>query len=108
MLRAVLLNLVLNACYVAGTHPIEIQTGHADGHGDVSVLDRGPGLPPEVREHLFQPFITTRAGGTGLGLAIAHRLTELQGGSLTLEDREGGGTAARVRLPLADARESKR
>jgi two-component system CheB/CheR fusion protein len=102
MLRAVLLNLVLNACYVAGTRPIEIQTVHGDGHCDMSILDRGPGLPAEVREHLFKPFITTRAGGTGLGLAIANRLTQLQGGSLTLEDREGGGTVARVRLPLAE------
>jgi two-component system CheB/CheR fusion protein len=106
MIRAVLLNLVLNACYVAGAAPIELRSTPTAGWCDIAVLDRGPGLPPSVREHLFEPFITTRTGGTGLGLAIAHRLTELQGGSLTLDDRDGGGTVANVRLPAAEVRET--
>jgi PAS domain S-box-containing protein len=106
MIRAVLLNLLLNACYVAGAHPIEVRTSAADGQCEIAILDRGPGLPAEVREHLFQPFITTRSGGTGLGLAIAHRLTQLQGGTLSLDDREGGGTVATIRLPSGEPRES--
>jgi two-component system sensor histidine kinase PilS (NtrC family) len=103
MTRAVLLNLMLNACQASGSTPVVVQTS-CDGNNRcrVRVLDRGPGIPDEVREHLFEPFITTRAGGTGLGLAIARRLTHVQGGTLTLEDRPGGGTMATVALPTAE------
>jgi PAS domain S-box-containing protein len=99
MTRAALLNLLLNACYVSGDQPVEIRTARRDDMCEIRVLDRGPGIPPEVRQHLFEPFITTRQGGTGLGLAIARRLTLQQGGTISLEDREGGGTGAIVRLP---------
>jgi PAS domain S-box-containing protein len=99
MTRAVLLNLLLNACFASGDRPVVVTTSLADGICEIRVLDRGAGLPAEVREHLFEPFITTRQGGTGLGLAIARRLTQQQGGTIALEDREGGGTVATVRLP---------
>jgi len=49
---------------------------------------------------VFEPFFTTKHGGTGLGLAIVKRLADLQNGSVSLEDRDGGGTAAVVTLPL--------
>jgi two-component system CheB/CheR fusion protein len=99
MTRAVLLNLLLNAAYAGADQPIEVTTSMADGICEIRVLDRGPGLPAEVRAHLFEPFISTRQGGTGLGLAIARRLTQQQGGTITLDDRAGGGTVAVVRLP---------
>jgi two-component system CheB/CheR fusion protein len=98
MTRAVLLNLLLNACQASPSSPVEVRTSCHQGACTIEVLDRGPGIAAEVREHLFEPFITTRAGGTGLGLPIAKRLTQVQGGSLSLEDREGGGTIARVTL----------
>jgi signal transduction histidine kinase len=66
---------------------------------EVIIEDRGQGLPKRVREHLFQPFVSGRAGGVGLGLALARRVLLLHGGSLTLEDRESGGTRARIFLP---------
>ena len=56
----------------------------------------GARIPPEVRERVFEPFYTTKPGGTGLGLAIVKRLMERQGGTVTLEDRKGGGTVATV------------
>jgi signal transduction histidine kinase len=98
MTRAVLLNLLINACQASGTKTVEVRTSVADGRCAVSILDRGPGLPAEVREHLFEPFKTTRPGGTGLGLPIARRLTSLQGGTLSIDDRPGVAT---VTLPLA-------
>ena len=101
MTRAVLLNLLLNAAYASGPSPVQVQIAAHGEACEISIHDRGPGLPPEVREHLFEPFISTRAGGTGLGLPIAHRLTQLQGGGLTLQDRDGGGTTAVVRLAAA-------
>jgi two-component system sensor histidine kinase HydH len=99
MTRAALLNLLLNACHASGGKPIEIQVAMLDGFCEITILDRGPGIPPDVRDHLFEPFYTTRPGGTGLGLPIARRLSQTQGGTLTLDDRPGGGTIARLRLP---------
>ena len=102
MTRAVLLNLMLNACQASGDRPVEVRTAVRGSQCDIQILDRGPGMPDEVREHLFEPFITTRAGGTGLGLPIARRLTQAQGGTLTLDDRLGGGTVVTVTLPLVE------
>jgi PAS domain S-box-containing protein len=99
MTRAALLNLLLNACHVSGSTPVEIDAALNDGFCEIAIRDRGPGIPAEIREHLFEPFYTTRPGGTGLGLPIARRLAQMQGGSLTLDDRPGGGTIARLRLP---------
>ncbi len=66
---------------------------------EVLIEDRGPGLPPAVRERLFHPFVTGRPGGVGLGLALAQRIVVLHGGSIGLEDREGGGTRVRIHFP---------
>jgi signal transduction histidine kinase len=71
----------------AGRHQVE-----------VAVLDRGPGIPPEIRDKIFDPFFTSKAQGSGFGLSIARRFVEAGGGTLTLEDRPGGGTRARIAL----------
>jgi PAS domain S-box-containing protein len=101
MVRAALLNLLLNACQASGGSPVEVTTRIGEGFCEIAVLDRGPGIPDELRDHIFEPFVTTKPQGTGLGLAIARRLMTLQNGSITLADRQGGGTAATLRLPLA-------
>jgi signal transduction histidine kinase len=100
MLRAALLNLMMNAYQAAPDSDVDI---HVAGNGalcTILVCDRGPGIPPDVRERVFEPFFTTRAGGTGLGLAIVKRLLELQDGSIALSDRPDGGTIAEVKLPI--------
>ncbi len=71
----------------------------AGGELEILVEDRGPGLPAEVRERLFQPFVTGRADGVGLGLSLAHRIVGLHGGTLRMEDREEGGTRAVISFP---------
>ena len=101
MMRAALLNLLLNACQASSGAPVELTTRIGDGFYEIAVLDRGPGIPADVREHVFEPFVTTKPRGTGLGLAIARRLMSLQSGSVTLSDRPGGGTSALLKLPLA-------
>lgn len=78
---------------------IEVWVRRAEDGIEVSIEDRGPGVPPELRERLFQPFVSGRPAGVGLGLAISHRIVTLHGGRLRLEDREGGGTRARILLP---------
>ena len=103
MLRAAMLNLVLNACQAAGQEAIDVHLV-ADGKvGRISVRDRGPGVPSEIRDRVFEPFFTTRTNGTGLGLAIVKRLLELQDGTVALLDRPDGGTIAEATIPLASA-----
>ena len=101
MLRAALLNLTVNACQAAGEGKVDIEVTSGSGDCRIAVRDRGPGIPPEVRDRVFEPFFTTRAAGTGLGLAIVKRLLELQGGGIVLSDRPGGGTVADVTIPLS-------
>jgi signal transduction histidine kinase len=101
MLREVFLNLVLNACHASpdgATVEIAVRTSGDACH--IEVLDRGQGIPAEIRDRVFEPFFTTRHGGTGLGLAIVKRLVERQNGAVTLGDRDGGGTMCVVTLPL--------
>ena len=101
MLRAALLNLTMNACQAALTQTVDIHAA-AEGHVcRLDIADRGPGIPADVRDRVFEPFFTTRTGGTGLGLAIVKRLLELQDGDVVLKDRPGGGTIAEVTIPLA-------
>src|SRR4029453_17910439 len=102
MTRAALLNLMLNACQAGGDAPIDVHVSARAGRCQIDVRDRGPGIPPDVREHLFEPFITNKPGGTGLGLPIAWRLIQVQGGALKIDDRPGGGTAVVVHLPAVD------
>ena len=101
MLRDVLLNLLLNACQSGSTAPVEIALHGADGTVAVEIADRGTGFGGQDPERLFEAFHTTKKSGTGLGLAIVRRLVTLQGGTVTLVPREGGGVIARITLTAA-------
>lgn len=61
--------------------------------------DSGPGIPPEIHEHLFEPFHTTKDTGTGLGLAISYGIVERHGGEIEVESPTEGGATFIVRLP---------
>jgi signal transduction histidine kinase len=89
--RQVLDNLVRNAVQ-ASREGEEVEVEVYEDR--LEVRDRGPGVPPRVRERMYQPFVTGRVHGTGLGLAISQRIIRAAGGSLRHEDREGGGTVA--------------
>jgi two-component system osmolarity sensor histidine kinase EnvZ len=107
-LKRILSNLVDNALRYGGGQPVELEYRLVDGRVDICVLDRGPGLPDEEREAVFRPFYrlepsrSSSTGGSGLGLAIVRQLANANGWSVDLAPREGGGTAACVRVPLAD------
>jgi two-component system osmolarity sensor histidine kinase EnvZ len=97
-------NLVSNASRFAST--IEI-AGHRDHrYLTVTVDDDGPGIPPELREDVFKPFLrlddarNQDEGGTGLGLAIARDIARSHGGEITLGDNPLGGLRATVRVPV--------
>lgn len=103
-------NVIDNA---AGFSPrdeeIRVELERAADQAHVRVLDRGPGIPPEHRQRVFDRFFSYRPGSAprdrhaGLGLAIVRAQIESAGGSVEACDREGGGTCVEIRLPLADA-----
>jgi signal transduction histidine kinase len=67
------------------------------------VRDNGPGIPPEVRERIFDPFYTSKQGGTGLGLALSRKIVEAHGGSLEVSSAPGEGTELVVTFPRRGA-----
>jgi signal transduction histidine kinase len=108
-LRQVVWNLVRNACQAApaGT-PVQISVGTIDQDNArwarLSVRDRGPGIPPEHRTRIFEPFFSTKEGGTGLGLATVHRIVEEHHGRVLVIAPADGGTELQVLLPIAKDR----
>lgn len=80
----------------------QITVAVARWHGGVQVriADQGPGIPPEQRERVFEPFVRAEdSSGTGLGLAIARAIVEAHGGRIRLGDAPGGGTVVIIELP---------
>ncbi len=105
LLSRALRNLLRNAleaqARAQSREPLKLCAQRVGQEIQITIDDRGPGVPAELRDRLFQPFATGRADGVGLGLALAQRIVTLHGGRITLEDREGGGTRARVDLPAS-------
>jgi two-component system, OmpR family, sensor histidine kinase KdpD len=83
--------------------PIEIDAEYKNAELVISVSDRGPGIPSEGEERLFEKFYRgddRKTGGLGLGLSIARGFVEAHGGMLTAENRDGGGARFIIRLPV--------
>lgn len=95
-----LLSLLNNAAD-ASPHDIELRTLERDNELQLDILDRGPGVPPDIRMRLGQPFAgsETRCNGCGLGIFVANTAIERFGGTVQIADRENGGTRVHVRLP---------
>ncbi|MFW6052043.1 MAG: ATP-binding protein [Myxococcota bacterium] len=106
-LTQVLLNLLLNAAdAIEGQGTIRVELGPDPESPDrvlLAVQDSGPGIAPEVREHLFEPFVTTKptGQGTGLGLAVCHTLVERMGGTIRAVEPPDGGARLEIRLVAA-------
>jgi two-component system sensor kinase FixL len=104
-IQQVLVNLIRNAVEAMDEMPRRTLTLGVRRRGEqveVSVADTGPGLPPEVREKLFQPFVTTKPQGMGIGLSICRAIIQAHGGELWAEPNPGGGTIFRFVLPVAE------
>jgi len=99
-LEQALLNLFNNAAD-ASPSEVTIDAHWAAEELRVEVLDRGPGIAPEIGQRLGHDPVTTRGEGHGFGVVLAQSAIERMGGSLAFSTRHGGGTAVQVRLPLA-------
>jgi two-component system sensor histidine kinase PilS (NtrC family) len=110
LLHRVIANLVLNAVQAARTPVrVTVTVGEADAsqlpHGPfdhavkVEVRDDGPGIPADIRERLFEPFVSGRPGGSGLGLAIVQRAVEAHRGLVLVDSKPGTGTTFTILLP---------
>lgn len=102
-LHRVLVNLVRNALDAApGGSEVTLSTTREAGWARICVADRGPGLPEEDLERVFEAFVTSRADGTGLGLALVRRIAEELGGKAWLVNRSGGGLEAHFEFPVGE------
>ncbi len=104
-LKRCLTNLVANAVNFGARADILLEDGK---RVTIRVRDRGPGIPPEELERVFEPFYRVESsrnrdsGGTGLGLSIARDIAQAHGGSLTLSNLAGGGLEAALSLPRSE------
>ena len=102
-IRAVTLNLVLNAVQAMSTGgKLSIATGKSGNKLCMEIKDTGPGIPPERVKHIFEPFNTTKSRGLGLGMPYAQKIIQQHGGRITVESEPGKGTQVKIELP-ADA-----
>ena len=97
-----LLKNALDALEERGGGTVWVELGRREEEAELTVCDDGPGIPGGVLGRIFDPFFTTKAvgKGTGLGLAISYGILEEHRGSITAENRPGGGALLRVTLPL--------
>lgn len=96
-----LLNLYLNAIQAmanGGILTVHCRSGHG-GYLDITIADTGTGIAPEHRQHIFDPYFTTKPQGTGLGLAIVHKIVEAHRGRLRVESAAGRGSRFILRIP---------
>jgi two-component system, NtrC family, sensor histidine kinase HydH len=99
-LRSILENLLRNALESGGDPgKISAELSSSEEKIRVDILDRGSGISPDLEDHTFTPFFTTKSKGTGIGLPICQRFAEAAGGSVRLFARDGGGARARLELP---------
>ena len=106
-LRELFTNLVLNAVDAlpqGGAIRLRAERSADPSTVEVEVSDTGTGMPPEVRDRIFEPFYSTKgARGTGMGLAMVFAITEQHGGAIEVETAPGAGTTFRLRFPAAAA-----
>jgi len=99
-LESVFVNLFENAV-LSADRPVRIACSarRAGGAAAITVEDDGSGLPAEVRDRVFEPFVTSRPGGTGIGLAVCRQIVLEHEGTIAVESKDGGPTVFSLRLP---------
>jgi two-component system sensor kinase FixL len=106
-IQQVMVNLLRNAVDALSVSPpaddapqlTVITAAAADGMIEFIVADNGPGIDDDLKDHLFEPFVTTKSQGMGMGLSVSRRLIESHGGTIGVESSPGAGAAFKFRLP---------
>lgn len=103
MVDRILRNVFENALHALGAAAgvVEVEMERDAAMIRVRVRDTGPGVPSEMQERVFQPFVTTRTAGVGLGLSVCRTLAEAQGGSMAITNTGSGGAEVTLLLPAA-------
>jgi signal transduction histidine kinase len=102
LIKQALLNVVLNGVQAMNNGGILTMVAHQfDATAAIEVRDQGPGIPPEVRDKVFNLYFTTKKTGSGIGLAMSYRVLQLHNGAIEFETEVGRGTTFRLVLPLA-------
>jgi two-component system, NtrC family, sensor histidine kinase HydH len=100
----VFINLFMHACEAMGEQGGELKArilrAPEENAVAVEVEDSGPGVPPEMKEQIFNPFVTTKKSGVGLGLAIVSKIVDAHGGSVKLVSQPNHGACFRVTFPV--------
>jgi signal transduction histidine kinase len=98
-------NLLLNAAdALGGAGIVTVCTGSSNGGAWIEVADNGPGIRPEIKNKILEPFFTTKGQlGTGLGLSIIYAFTQRHGGRLEIESETGRGAKFRMWFPVVTA-----
>jgi two-component system sensor kinase FixL len=102
-IQQVLLNLMRNALEAMETserRELSVRADAVNGMVQVTVVDTGPGVAPEVTAQLFQPFVTTKPDGMGIGLSVCRTIVEAHGGRLWMEANPAGGSLFRFTVPV--------
>jgi two-component system sensor kinase FixL len=107
LVQQVLVNLIRNSVEAVQNQPIRqiavTSKPTSNGMVEISIADTGRGIPESIRGKLFEPFVTTKPNGMGVGLSTCHRIVELHGGELWLEDGAEGGAVFRFTLKSIQA-----
>lgn len=110
LIEQAIAKLLANAAsYTEPNLPIEVDADYRQEQLTISVSDRGPGFPRDSAEKLFEKFYrgdSRKTGGLGLGLSIARGFVEAHGGTLTAENRDGGGARFTISLPVRVSNEN--
>ena len=106
-LQQVILNLVVNGIDAMKDTPAEnriitIRTSRVEEIAELSVSDRGPGIPEDKLKEIFEPFYTSKAGGMGMGLSIARTIIEAHQGQIWAQNRDHSGASFRIKLPISN------
>lgn len=102
ILKQALLNIVINGCQVMPDGGrLTLETGRENGHIVMSVTDEGPGIPPEVKDKIFNLYFTTKTTGSGIGLAQAFRAVQLHNGLIKVITKIGAGTTFQIVIPVS-------
>jgi signal transduction histidine kinase len=105
LVKQALLNVVLNGVQAMTSGGVlALSALREDGAAQVKVSDQGGGIPPAIRDKIFNLYFTTKQKGSGIGLAMTYRVMQLHNGSVDFDSVEGQGTTFRLRLPLLETR----